>query len=152
MANSNKLTVTLRTLAGQAAKIALLVAAATIDPTGTAVAAIRSALDIISKAKSTRAAIKKSAAMAVTASVGAYEDDQDKVDLTFIDTNGSYTTFKIPAPKSAIFTDGVNVDLTNSLVIAFRDWVLSNAKSKAGATFTALVRGRRIRLAAGGRA
>lgn len=153
MAASNRLLIICRTYAGPAAKIALLVGAAIVDPSGAAVAAIRAAIEAVTKAKIVGSSISQPGNYSTTSAAGAYEDDQDKADFTFKDSVGQYHTYRVPAPSAGVFQTGSDqLDLTDGGVVAFANYVTANFKSRTGATLVALIGGRRIRLRAGGRA
>lgn len=147
---SNRLLVMCRTYGGAVARVAILVGAAIVDPSGATVAAIRAAIDAISTTKQEKASITQPGNYSTTSAAGAYEDDQDKATMTFLDSAGKYHTYRVPAPKEAIFlADRETVDLTNVSVVAFAAYVTANFVSKTGATLVSLVGGRRIRLNAG---
>lgn len=150
---SNRLKVLCQTYGGKAVKITLLVAAAVLDPSGAAVSAIKTAIDALSKVGILGASISQPGSYSTTSAAGAYEDDQDKGDFTFIDSAGQYHTWRVPAPNPAIFlADNTTIDLTNAAVIAFAGYVTGNFNSPTGASLTQLVGGRRIRLKSGRRA
>lgn len=152
MAASNRLVLMCKTYGGFAVRIVILVGAAVIDPSGSVVAAIRAAIEAICKVQITSASITATGAYSLTGASGAYEDDQDKASLTFVDAVGKYHTFKVPAPKPSIFLEGDNiVDLDNTAIQAFGAYLVANFKSRTGAALVRLVKGRRIRLKAGGR-
>lgn len=152
MAAANRLMMVVRTYGGFAARVVMLIAAAQTDPSGAAVQAIRAALEAIAKLQTTSASTTQTGNYSSTSAAGAYEDDQDKASLTFLDAVGKYHSFRVPAPNPAIFQSGGNlVDLNNAAVQAFASYVITNFRSKTGAAFTSLVRGRRIRIKAGGR-
>ena len=143
---TNRLTLNYRDVAGKVTKVIVLVAAAVIDPTGTAVAAIRGAIQAVSRCMGNRAAISIPAADTDSTTAGDYPNIEDKVSFTFIDSNGKRHNYKVPSPRPTIFqADKQTVDLTNALVTAFRDAMLAVAKSEDGATLVSLVSGRRFR-------
>lgn len=142
----------MRTYGGVAVKVACLVVAATIDPTGAVVTAIRGVLDNLSKARIIKASLTKKAPGSVTAATGVYCDDQDKLFATFRDANGEHETYRIPCPNAGIFVDGEKLDLGNAAVIAWAGWMTTNAKSATGVALVALEHGQRGRLSGGGRA
>lgn len=147
---ANRLLVMCRTYGGSVARVAILVGAAVLDPSGAAVTAIRAAIDAISKTSQEKASITQPGDYSTTSAAGAYEDDQDKATFTFLDSAGKYHTFKVPAPKESIFlADKVTVDLTDAAVLAFEGYVTGNFVSKTGATLTALVGGKRVRFNSG---
>lgn len=153
MAAANRLKIVVQTYGGTVAKIAILIGAAIVDPSGAAVAAIRAAIDAISKGTQSRASISAPGSYSTTSAAGNYEDDQDKMSLTIKDAVGQYHSFRVPAPKASCFQDGTDqVDLTDAGVVAFGNYCIANFKSKSGAALVAAIGGRRIRLKAGGRA
>lgn len=154
MAAGNKLTIVLKSYGGTVGRVAILVAAALVDPSGAAVTAIRAALDALSKAKSTRASINKPLAQATTSAAGVYSDDQDKMVLTFKDAASKYHNFKFPAPKVECFfeEDTDIVDTSQADVAALIGWMLANLNAPSGVALTGCVGGSRIRLRSGKRA
>jgi len=153
MAASNRLKIIVRTYGGTVAKIAILIGAAVVDPSGAAVAAIRAAIDAVTKGEQTRASISQPGSYSTTSAAGAYEDDQDKMSITIADAVGQYHSFRVPAPKASCFQAGTDrVNLSDPGVVAFVNYIVANCKSKSGAALVAAIGGRRIRLKAGGRA
>lgn len=147
---ANRLLIMCRTYGGTVARCAVLVAAAVLDPSGAAVTAIRTALDAISTTKQEKASITQPGNYSTTSAAGAYEDDQDKATFTFLDSAGKYHSYRVPAPKEAIFmADKETVDLTNAAVVAFAAYVTGNFQSQTGASLVSLVGGKRIRLKSG---
>lgn len=148
MANSNRLTLNWVDIAGKVAKVAVLVAAAVIDPSGAVVTAIRNAIAAVSRSKNNKATLSRPSAGTGAASDGVYEDIEDKAVMTFVDANGKTHNFKLPAPKAAIFmADKQTVDKTNALVIAYAGAMTDNARTHEGASLITFVGGRRIRTA-----
>lgn len=152
MAAANRLVLTNTTPGGKAVRIVILVAAAIIDPSGAAVTALRAALVAITNLFTNGASITAPGSYSSTSASGVYEDDQDKASMTFIDSVGKYHSFRVPGPKATIFQSGTDlVDLTNAGVIAYAGYITENFVAPTGAALVSLVRGRRIRLKAGGR-
>lgn len=150
---SNRLLILCKTYGGKACKVALLVAAAVLDPSGGAVGALKTAIDALTKAGILGASISQNGSYSTTSAAGAYEDDQDKADFTFLDDVGQYHTYRIPAPNPSIFQDdNVSLDLSNAAVVAFAGYVTGNFVAPTGAALVQLTGGRRIRLKSGGRA
>jgi len=134
------------TYRGEVCKTALLVLAAVLDPKGNVLAAIRTAIEAISAARSMRVTIGRELMKTDTASDGPYEDVEDKACFTFVDASGGQHLVKIPCPKDTIFLeDKETVDLANLDVVAFILAMVTSAKSAAGEALTACSTGRRIR-------
>lgn len=143
---TNRLYLVFRDNWGLAAKVAICVAAAVVDPSGAAVAAIRAAINAITNNKGTSASIGISASVADTASDGAYEDVEDKATFVFADANNQAHTFRVPAPKETIFDEeGAFVDPLDPAVVVYTGAVMTNCVSKGGAALVTFLGGHRIR-------
>jgi hypothetical protein len=150
---TNKLVTVWRDYRGQIAKLTLFVAAAVVDPSGVAVQAVRDALALISTAVNTRASLTFTDIYAGAAAVtGPYQDDQDKLALTFRSVNNTTHTFLIPAPLAAMFdTDNPDeLDYTNVDLDALIDSLLALATTPDGDAMDEFLFGERRRLKAGG--
>lgn len=136
--------VVLRDNAGNICKVVFLVAAAAIDPSGGAVAAIRTAIVAITKAVSPRAETGASVGETVTG-VGAtdYGTAEDRAILTFSAADGSTEVYEIPGPINACFIAGSDeVDKTGTAILAVIDYITANGLSKFGQDLT-YVKGKR---------
>jgi len=137
----------LQDYAGNIAKVVVLVAAAALDPSGGAVAALRTAIVAVTKALSPRAetGTQAGAAGGTTAGTGAYSAIEDRAVLTFRGDDNSTYNYEVPAPKPAIFITGTDtIDPANADVLAYTNWIAANTKGSFGQTLT-FVRGERTR-------
>jgi hypothetical protein len=130
--------------AGNIAKVFVLVAAAAIDPSGGAIAALRAAMVAVMKAVSPRAESGGTAPGDSTAAVASdYGTVEDRLVATFAGDDGSTTLFEIPGPIDGIFvTDGLTLDPTNTAVAAWITYVQSNFVSQYGGALS-FVKGKR---------
>lgn len=130
--------------AGNIAKSVVLVLAAAIDPSGGAVAAIRTAAVAIMKAISPRAETGGSTAQTDGApDPSDYGTVEDRLVATFAGDDGSTTVFEVPGPIDGIFvTDGVTLDPTNTTVASWISYVEATFLSEYGGALT-FVKGRR---------
>jgi len=128
-------------------KCIVLVAAAAIDPSGGAVAAIRAAIVAVTKSASPRAETGAQAgpAGATTTGNGAYCNSEDKAVLTFRGDDNSTYNYELPAPKETIFIAHSDVvDPADAALLAFTNWISANCKGSFGQALT-FVRGVRVR-------
>jgi hypothetical protein len=152
MANSNQLTMTWRDIAGTAAKCGILIAAATIDPSGAAVAAFRAAIAAVSAALNTQASLSFYGNVTDTPAAGSFGDNEDKVMMTFADADGNIHNYKIPGPLESIFqSDKQTVDGTNANVLTYTAAMLAGGVTKAGRPLTEFRGGKRMRIDRKGR-
>jgi hypothetical protein len=147
MALTNRLSLAFTTYGGLACKIVVLVGAAVVDPSGAAVAAIRSAIDVVSTTLGYKASIGVKADVADTPANGDYEDVEDKMALTFGDENGMTHTYYIPSPLSTCFlaTDNNTVDPANASVAALIAGILTHGRTQGGNDLTTFKGGTRVR-------
>jgi hypothetical protein len=128
-------------------KCVVLVAAAALDPSGGAVAAIRAAIQAITKAVSSRAETGTQAgpAGATVAGAGSYRNSEDKAVLTFRGDDNSTYNFELPAPKATIFLPGSDVvDIDDPDLEAYVGWIEDNCVGSFGQELT-FVKGERTR-------
>jgi len=133
--------------AGNIAKVVVLVAAAAIDPSGGAIAALRTAIVAVTKALSPRAesGTQAGAAGEDTAGDGAYSAIEDRAVLTFRGDDNSTYNYEVPCPKPDIFLTGTDtVDPGNAAVVAYYQWIEDNCVGTFGQELT-FVRGERTR-------
>lgn len=152
MANSNQLTMTWRDVFGVAAKCGILIAAATVDPSGIAVAAVRAAIAAVSGAVNTAASLSFYAGVTDTPAAGSFGDNEDKVMMKFSDADGNIHNYKIPGPLESIFqADKQTVDPANAAVLTYTTAMLASAVTKAGRPLTEFRGGKRMRIDRKGR-
>lgn len=128
-------------------KCVVLVAAAALDPSGGAVAAIRTAIQAITKALSSRAetGTQAGAAGSSSAGTGNYCNVEDRATLTFRGDDNSTYNYELPSPKATIFVAGSDVvDPADAALLAYTNWIAANCKGSFGQTLT-FVRGERTR-------
>jgi hypothetical protein len=119
---------------GTVAKIAVIVAAAAIDPSGTAVSAIRTALEALTKARSPRASTGSGAGPAGSTDTGTgpFSAVEDRATLTFRGDDNSTFTYEIPAPKAVCFLAGTDrVDASGDAMSAYIDYIETNCVGTA---------------------
>src|SRR5580765_5735063 len=120
-------------------KCIVLVAAAALDPSGGAVAAIRAAIQAITKAVSPRAETGTQAGAAGdgTTDGGNYCNAEDKMVLTFRGDDNSTYNYELPSPKALCFVPGSDVvDGGQADIVALTGWIASNCKGTFGQTIT----------------
>lgn len=131
----------------RAVRMAIKVIAALVDPNDATVIALRNAINAISNAIGTSASLSISETQAGVAGDGSYEDNEDKALMRFLDEAGETHTFRVPAPKEAIFeADKETVNPANGLVAAYTAAVIANCVTPQGLAFTSFVGGRRARI------
>ena len=139
------LTLMFTALAGRPVRLVLKCAAALVDPNDATVIALRNAINAISNAMGTSASLSIFETQAGVAGAGSYKDNEDKALMSFLDAAGETHSWKVPAPKEAIFqADKETVDPANGLVAAYTAAVLAS-KTPQGVAFTSFLGGRRIR-------
>ena len=130
------------------AKVAILVAAAVVDPTGEAVAAIRAAIKALIRADSPKADIKRHEPVTDTVTDSALESIEDRAVLRFACAgNGNVVKFTIPSPGDIFLDDGVTVDPDNVGVAAFILFALDKMTDHTGSAITSYLGGSRYRTA-----
>jgi len=128
-------------------KCVIIVAAAALDPSGGAVAAVRAAIQAITKALSSRAetGTQAGAAGASVAGTGNYCNVEDRAVLTFRADDNSTYNYELPAPKATIFLPGSDVvDPADVALKAYTDWIAANCVGSFGQPIT-FVKGERTR-------
>ncbi len=139
----------IRDHAGNVAKVVCLVLAAAIDPSGGAIAAIRTAIIAITKAVSPRAESGvQSGEDASGVATSAYGSIEDRATLTFAAADGSTEVFEIPGPIASSFVSGSDqVAYPGSTPMAsVIDYIVGNGVSKFGQALT-FVKGTRTKKA-----
>lgn len=137
----------LRDKGGNICKVIVLVAAAALDPSGGAVAALRAAIVAITKSLSSRAETGTQAGPAGldVAGSGDYRDIEDKAVLTFRGDDNSTYNYMLPSPKDLVFVAGSDqVDADQPDVDAFVSWIEDNCQGSFGQALV-FVKGERTR-------
>lgn len=147
MALSNRLSLLFTTYGGVTTKVLFLVGAAVIDPSGAAVAAIRSAIDVVSTTLGYKASIGIKTPVADTPANGDYEDVEDKMALSFRDENGLTHTFYVPGPLDSCFlsSDNNTVNPADGNVAALIAGILTNVRTAGGNNMSSFLGGTRVR-------
>jgi hypothetical protein len=141
------LTTVLRDNAGNICKVVFAVAAAVTDPSGGVSAAIRAAIQGVTKALSPRAELgtEAGAAGATSAGTGAFSAIEDRAVMTFRCDDNSTMNLEIPSPKPLMFVSGTStVDPTQTDVAAWILYLQTNARGLFGQAIT-FVKGERTR-------
>ena len=145
-AAATKATLTWKDRLGKIARVAVYILSTITNPNDAVVNAVRTVLAAISKALNPEASLAITTSFTGTAGTGSYSNIEDRVLMRFKDANGKPHTFRIPCPKSTIFTsDKETVDVANSAVIAWKNAVIANCLTKAGVAITTFLGGRRSR-------
>lgn len=140
------LTLMFTALSGPAVRLVVKCAAALVDPNDATVVALRNAINAVSNAIGTSASLSIFETQAGVAGAGSYKDNEDKVLMRFQDAAGEVHSWKVPAPKEALFdADKETVNAGHAAVGAYTAWVLANCKTAQGVAFTSFLGGRRIR-------
>lgn len=143
---SNKLVISWRDVAGKLCTTAILIAAATIDPSGAAVSTLVTAMSALSKAASYARTLSFYGSVSDTAAQADYGDNEDKAELIFSDEDGGIHKFLIPAPLATLFTSDLKtVDATDTLVSDFVGFVTGTMTTRAGRAITTFRSGKRVR-------
>jgi hypothetical protein len=136
----------LRDRGGNIAKVAVLVAAAALDPAGGAINALQIAFQAITLALSPRAESGTARGGAGgTPGTGSFAAVEDRATLTFAAADGSTMLFEVPAPVDACFITGTDiVDPDGIAIAAVISFIQDNTKSKYNQALT-FVKGKRTR-------
>jgi hypothetical protein len=111
------------------------------------VAALKAALDALTKAKLVKASVAVEAPYSTTKGTSDYCNVEDKMVLEFADVEKKTHLFKIPGPTTACFlTDETDsVDTENADVIALVNYIKAHALNANGGAIDTFLRGYRQR-------
>jgi hypothetical protein len=144
---TNRLTLIFRTHGGRICKMVILIAAAVVDPSGTVVSAIRAAIEAVFNVKTVRASISLAEPLSDTATASEpYATSEDKLVMTFLDSEGSHRTYSLPGPMSTMFASPYSDQKPGGpLFENLKAYILEYAVTEEGNFLSSFVGARRSR-------
>lgn len=123
-------------------------ASTVLDPAIATITGLVAVMQAIAKAYPTQIATSIGITASGSAATSAYGNAEDKVLFRAKDVEGAAMNFKIPGPNPSIFlTNTVDVDPTNSLVIALAAAIDTYCVTQGGSTVvTSAGSGKRLRI------
>jgi hypothetical protein len=133
----NRASIVILDNAGNIAKVAVLVAAAVIDPGTGVISAIASAIAAVTSGTVVRTEVGQEASVTGAAAVASdYGSVEDRMTLTYTAADGSTGTFEVPTPVDTDFGPGDRVNMADDSVANLVTLYNSLALSPFGQTIT----------------